>query len=73
MELEKELKAAGANVAAFEYVRRVRDVSKMTVASAQGGSATPVIGGQQGGELFRGFSALGNKVVYLIALASCLG
>jgi hypothetical protein len=30
-------------------------------ASASGGSSTPVPGGQ-GGELFKGFSALGNRV-----------
>lgn len=61
-ELEKELKAAGADVAAFEYVRRTREISRMSVPSAVGGSATPVLGGQQGGELFKGFSALGNRV-----------
>ena len=60
-ELEKELKAAGANTAAFDYVRRVQDVLKMTLASTQGGTSTPMAGGQQGGVLFRGFSALGNK------------
>lgn len=61
-ELEKELKNAGADVAAFEYVRRTREISKMTAPNTVGGSATPIIGGQQGGELFKGFSALGNKV-----------
>ncbi|KAF8592781.1 Sec1-like protein [Ramaria rubella] len=59
-EIEKELKAAGANVAAFEYVRRTREISRMTVPGATG-TATPVIQ-QQGGELFRGFSALGNRL-----------
>ncbi|OBZ68599.1 Protein sly1 [Grifola frondosa] len=42
-ELEKELKAAGADIAAFEYVRRTREISRMTVPSALGGSTTPVI------------------------------
>jgi sec1 family domain-containing protein 1 len=63
IELESALKAAGADVAAFEYVRRTREISKMTV--SLGGTATPVMGGtagQAGGELFKGFSALGNRV-----------
>ena len=61
-ELEKELKAAGADVSAFDYVRRTREISRMTMsASATGGTSTPV-GGGQGGELFKGFSALGNRV-----------
>lgn len=59
-ELEKELKSAGADTAAFEYVRRTREISRMTVSAAVGGTSTPVLGGQ--GELFRGFTALGNKV-----------
>ena len=60
-ELEKELKAAGADVSAFDYLRRMREISKMTMsASATGGSSTPVT--VQGGELFKGFSALGNRV-----------
>lgn len=61
-ELEKELKTAGADVAAFEYVRRLREISRMTVPSAVGGTATPALGGTPGGELFKGFSALGNRV-----------
>lgn len=62
-ELEKELKAAGADIAAFEYVRRTREISRMTVPSATGGGSTPVLGGNTpGGELFKGFSALGNRV-----------
>ncbi|KAH8099277.1 Sec1-like protein [Cristinia sonorae] len=62
-ELEKELKAAGADTAAFEYVRRTREISRMTVPSAMGGSSTPVLGtGTPGGELFKGFSALGNRL-----------
>ncbi|KAI0639521.1 Sec1-like protein [Trametes polyzona] len=61
-ELEKELRAAGADVAAFDYVRRTREISKMTAPSALGGSSTPVPGtSTPGGELFKGFSALGIK------------
>lgn len=58
-ELERELKVAGANVAAFEYVRRTREISRMSIAATVGGTSTPV-GGQ--GELFRGFSAFGSKL-----------
>lgn len=61
-ELEKELKSAGADINAFEYVRRIREISKMSVPGALGGASTPVMGGQQAGELFRGFGALGNRV-----------
>ena len=62
-ELENELKKAGADVAAFEYVRRTREISKMTLSI--GGTATPVMGGgagQAGGELFKGLGAIGNRV-----------
>jgi hypothetical protein len=62
-ELEKELKAAGADVAAFDYVRRMREILRMTMSSSVGGSSTPNVGSAgQGGELFKGFSALGNRV-----------
>ncbi|KAI0651970.1 Sec1-like protein [Trametes meyenii] len=62
-ELEKELKATGADVSAFEYVRRTREISKMTAPSALGGSSTPVPGASTpGGELFKGFSALSNRL-----------
>lgn len=61
-ELEKELKSAGADVSAFDYVRRTREISRMTLsAAATGGTSTPVQGGQ-GGELFKGFSVFGNRV-----------
>ncbi|KAJ3731937.1 Sec1-like protein [Lentinula guzmanii] len=62
-ELEKELKSAGADVAAFDYVRRTREISKMTVSSTLGGTSTPVGGASgQGGQLFTGFSVFGNKL-----------
>ncbi|GJJ07194.1 hypothetical protein Clacol_001394 [Clathrus columnatus] len=57
-EIEKELKAAGANIAAFEYVRRTREISRMVVPT---GTSTPAMP-PPGGELFRGFSALGNRL-----------
>jgi len=63
-ELETELKKQGADVAAFEYVRRLREISRMIVPSV--GASTPVPGmhgsGGGGGELFKGFSSLGNRV-----------
>jgi hypothetical protein len=63
-ELEAELKKQGADVAAFDYVRRLREISRMIVPSV--GASTPVPstlgGGGGGGELFKGFSSLGNRV-----------
>jgi sec1 family domain-containing protein 1 len=62
-ELETELKKQGADVAAFEYVRRLREISRMIVPSV--GASTPVPGmhgSGGGGELFKGFSSLGNRV-----------
>ncbi len=66
-ELEKELKSTDADTAAFEYVRRTREISRMMSGSlgASTGASTPNIGGVagQGGELLKGFSAfVGNKV-----------
>ncbi|KIY73526.1 Sec1-like protein [Cylindrobasidium torrendii FP15055 ss-10] len=62
-ELEKELKNSGADVAALEYVKRTREISKMTLSAASMGSSTPVPGQAQGGELFRGFtSVFGNRL-----------
>ncbi|KAF8079017.1 Sly1 vesicle trafficking sec1-like protein [Lyophyllum atratum] len=64
-ELEKELKAAGADIAAFDYVRRTREISRMTMStSTASGNQTPNLGSVagQGGELFKGFSALGNRL-----------
>lgn len=64
-EIQKELKNAGAEVAAFEYVRKTREILRMTSSVSVGGatgSSTPNLGGVagQGGELFKGFSALGK-------------
>ncbi|KAF5392412.1 hypothetical protein D9757_002328 [Collybiopsis confluens] len=62
-ELDKELKSAGADVAAFDYVRKTREISKMTLSNTLGGSSTPLAGaGSQGGQLFTGFSMFGNKL-----------
>ncbi|KAN0117945.1 SLY1 protein [Russula decolorans] len=64
-ELETELKKQGADIAAFDYVRRLREISRMIVPSV--GASTPVPGmpgggGGGGGELFKGFSSLGNRL-----------
>lgn len=70
-ELEKELTTAGADLSAFQYVRKIRDISRMTVSSTLGGTSTPNAGaGNQGTELFRGFSALGNKVCVYVPIFS---
>ncbi|KAJ7046583.1 Sly1 vesicle trafficking sec1-like protein [Mycena alexandri] len=62
-ELEKELKNAGAGVGAFEYVRKLREVERMGMGSfsTSTGPGTPS-GNDAGGELFKGFSALGNRL-----------
>lgn len=67
IELEKELKSSGADVAVFEYVRRTREISRMMSGQfgANTGTSTPGLGGVagQGGELLKGFSAfVGNKL-----------
>ena len=60
-ELEKELKSAGADVSAFEYVRRTREISRMTSSISVTGTTTPSLGvAGQGGELFKGFSRVGD-------------
>ncbi|KAF7304695.1 Sly1 vesicle trafficking sec1-like protein [Mycena kentingensis (nom. inval.)] len=63
-ELEKELKSAGASVGAFEYVRKVREVERMSMGafSAPTGPGTPSVNdGGAGGELFKGFNILQSK------------
>ena len=65
--LEQELSSAGVGVKAFQYVRRTREISRMTVATAAAvtGTTTPV-GAQAtssgGGDLLRGLGLLGNRV-----------
>jgi len=63
-ELAKELKNAGADTAAFDFVRKTREISRMTVSSlGAGGTGTPSVGaGQAGGDLFRGFAAIGGRL-----------
>lgn len=57
-ELTNMLKEAGADVAALEYVKKVREVTRMTVMATQPAVAAPA----QGGEWTRGFGALGSRV-----------
>jgi hypothetical protein len=61
-ELEKELKNVGADTAALDYVRRTREISRMTLSASGAGATSPSLATSQGGELFKGFSALGNRV-----------
>jgi hypothetical protein len=57
-ELTNLLKEAGADVAALEYVKKVREVTRMTMMATQPAVAPPA----QGGEWTKGFSALGSRV-----------
>ncbi|WVF65455.1 hypothetical protein IAT40_000183 [Kwoniella sp. CBS 6097] len=59
-ELANILKESGADVAALEYVKKVREVTRMTMMASQ-----PAVAAQtqaSGGEWTRGFSALGNRI-----------
>ena len=57
-ELASLLKEAGADIAALEYVKKVREVTRMTMMASQPTVAPPA----QGGEWTKGFSALGSRV-----------
>lgn len=57
-ELVGLLKQNGADVAALEYVKKVREVNRMTMMASQPAVAPPA----QGGEWTRGFGALGSRV-----------
>ncbi|WWC91119.1 uncharacterized protein L201_006060 [Kwoniella dendrophila CBS 6074] len=60
-ELTNMLREAGADVNALEYVKKVREITRMTMMASQ-----PAIAAQPqasaGGEWTRGFSALGNRI-----------
>lgn len=70
--LEQELKSAGANIGAFQYVRRTREISRMTVPAVGTGTATPVGGQQGGGELLRGLGMFGNRVSFFCVKSSMM-
>ena len=57
-ELTDVLKEAGADVKALEYVKKVREVSRMTVMATQPAVAAP----SQAADWSRGFGALGSRV-----------
>jgi hypothetical protein len=57
-ELTGLLREAGADVAALDYVKKVREVTRMTMMATQPAVAPPT----QGGEWTKGFSALGSRV-----------
>ncbi len=65
-ELTGILKEAGADIAALEYVKKVREVTRMTIMATQPAVAQPA----QGGEWTKGFSALGSRVSH-ICLVVC--
>ena len=56
-ELTTMLKEAGANTAALEYVKKVREVTRMTMMATQ-----PVAPPTQGREWTKGLSSLGSSV-----------
>ena len=57
-ELTGLLKDAGANVGALEYVKKVREVTRMTMMASQPAVAPPA----QGADWSKGFSVLGSRV-----------
>lgn len=59
-ELTTLLQENGADTAALKYVKKTREVSRMTMMASQPAvAAAPVV---QGGEWTKGFSALGSRV-----------
>ena len=62
-ELTNILKQAGADIAALDYVKKVREVTRMTMMATQPAVSLPA----QGGEWTKGFSALGSRVRRIIA------
>lgn len=60
-ELEGVLKEHGADTRALEYVKKVRDIHRMSTLAVQPAVAAQSQSGG-GGEWTRGFSALGNRV-----------
>ncbi|OXG30726.1 hypothetical protein C360_05103 [Cryptococcus neoformans Bt15] len=60
-ELESVLKEHGADTRALEYVKKVRDIHRMSTLAVQPAVAAQSQSGG-GGEWTRGFSALGNRI-----------
>lgn len=57
-ELTEVLRKANADVAALDYVKRVREVTRMTMLASAPAAPPP----SQGGEWTRGFGVLGNRI-----------
>jgi hypothetical protein len=69
-ELTALLQENGADTAALEYVKKTREVSRMTMMASQPAvAAAPVV--QGGGEWTKGFSALGSRVSVFISCGAC--
>lgn len=62
-ELSSMLKEAGADVAALDYVKKVREITRMTMMASQPAVAPPT----QGAEWTKGFGALGSRVCSLMS------
>lgn len=58
-ELVKQLQENGVDVKALDYVKKVREVTRMTMMATQ---PAVVAAAPQGGEWTRGFGALGSRV-----------
>ncbi|WWC73015.1 uncharacterized protein I206_106980 [Kwoniella pini CBS 10737] len=61
-ELTNQLKEAGADANALEYVKKVREITRMTMMATQPAIAAAQPAPSAGGEWTRGFSALGNRI-----------
>ncbi|UZJ51483.1 hypothetical protein CBS101457_000803 [Exobasidium rhododendri] len=60
-ECEKILKEQGADLKALEYVKKVRELTRMTMLASAPAPHPSSVGGS-GGELFRGFSSLSSRL-----------
>lgn len=58
-EYETALKEAGADLAALNYVKKVRELTRMTMLAS---APQPQPSASSGGELFRGFSSLSSRL-----------
>jgi hypothetical protein len=64
-ELVKQLQENGVDVRALDYVKKVREVTRMTMMSTQ---PAVIAQPQPGGEWTRGFGALGSRVSQCMTL-----
>ncbi|WRT69150.1 uncharacterized protein IL334_006134 [Kwoniella shivajii] len=62
IELTNMLKEAGADVNALDYVKKVREITRMTMMASQPTIAAAQTAASSGGEWTKGFSALGNRI-----------